>query len=602
MDRKFGRHIGVGATIGTLVLLALGCWREAPTRESHRVPIRARESKASPEPPHEAETATLTPASSRESELAAGAARTYRLALEADEYLHLCVDQIGVDVAVTVAGPPEGRRLLRVDSPNGKGGVEHVFLVAESAGEHRVEIRASDADPGNRYRARIEALRPATIEDRQRAAAAGAFSVAQILEKEDRSAVDRAAERYRQAARLWRELGDEPRQATALYNLGKLCARSTAHLHEAIEVFSQAVSLYRRLGDERREAHALHRPRRAPARSMGPRPKVHGPGAGHRRDHPVRPDTGGPDAEFGERHERGAMDLTVKEAGLLLDCNDRRVRYVIRTGRLPARKQKHRWRLRRKDVAAAVLDGLPKPLPRQHDSSYRLLFSHPKMVEDLIRGFFPEPWVDDIDFKTLEKMGEGYVSDRLDARWEDVVWEVRWHGQELHLCLLIEFQSTIDPYMAVLPPVIPIMIYNVVAATGAGEADLAPATGVGGVRAAGAFLLPRRGSGAGGSAQGPGEEPPICPPPGEPGGGADPLGAERDARGADRGARSARRMAGTPSGSAPWVRGLVARGPGAERDFRDRGAGRGGRPWGAQSDVDREHAGMGREAEAARLG
>ncbi|MCP4661247.1 MAG: helix-turn-helix domain-containing protein, partial [bacterium] len=139
----------------------------------------------------------------------------------------------------------------------------------------------------------------------------------------------------------------------------------------------------------------------------------------------------------------------MKEASLLLDCNDRQVRYLIRTGRLPARKRNRRWRLRRKDVAAAVLHDLPKPLPRQHDSSYRLLFSHPKMVEDLIRGFFPEPWVDEIDFKTLEKMGEGYVSDRLDARWEDVVWKVRWRGQELHLCLLIEFQSTIDPYMAV---------------------------------------------------------------------------------------------------------------------------------------------------------
>ncbi len=143
------------------------------------------------------------------------------------------------------------------------------------------------------------------------------------------------------------------------------------------------------------------------------------------------------------------MDLTVKQAGLLLGCDDRQVRYLIRTGRLRASKQNRKWRLRRKDVAAAVLHGLPKPRPRQHDSSYRLLFSHPRMVEDLIHGFFPEPWVDEIDFRTLEKMGEGYVSDRLEARWEDVVWKVSWRGQELHLCLLIEFQSTIDPYMAV---------------------------------------------------------------------------------------------------------------------------------------------------------
>ncbi len=38
----------------------------------------------------------------------------------------------------------------------------------------------------------------------------------------------------------------------------------------------------------------------------------------------------------------------------------------------------------------------------QHDNSYKLLFSHPEMVRDLLVGFVHEPWVALLDFSTLE--------------------------------------------------------------------------------------------------------------------------------------------------------------------------------------------------------
>ncbi len=39
----------------------------------------------------------------------------------------------------------------------------------------------------------------------------------------------------------------------------------------------------------------------------------------------------------------------------------------------------------------------------EHDKTYKLLFSHAEMVEDLLRGFVPEEWVSQLDFATLEK-------------------------------------------------------------------------------------------------------------------------------------------------------------------------------------------------------
>ncbi len=119
-----------------------------------------------------------------------------------------------------------------------------------------------------------------------------------------------------------------------------------------------------------------------------------------------------------------------------------------------------------------------------HDHSYKLLFSHPEMVADLLRGFVCEEWVDDLDFSTLERTGDGYVTDDLRERLDDIVWRVRLGREWLYVYLLIEFQSSVDPFMAVrvlaylgllyqdiirtggltadrlLPPVLPVVLYN----------------------------------------------------------------------------------------------------------------------------------------------
>jgi hypothetical protein len=41
-----------------------------------------------------------------------------------------------------------------------------------------------------------------------------------------------------------------------------------------------------------------------------------------------------------------------------------------------------------------------------YDHAYKLLFSHPQMVADLLRGFVQEAWVQQLDFTTLEPGAE----------------------------------------------------------------------------------------------------------------------------------------------------------------------------------------------------
>ncbi len=106
------------------------------------------------------------------------------------------------------------------------------------------------------------------------------------------------------------------------------------------------------------------------------------------------------------------------------------------------------------------------------------------MVKDLIQGFVHESWVNELDFDTLEPVATKRVSEDWWKRENDVVWRLRWKNKWLYLYLLLEFQSTIDDFMAVrcmvyvgllyqeiikkekltrkhkLPPVLPIVLYN----------------------------------------------------------------------------------------------------------------------------------------------
>jgi predicted transposase/invertase (TIGR01784 family) len=95
-----------------------------------------------------------------------------------------------------------------------------------------------------------------------------------------------------------------------------------------------------------------------------------------------------------------------------------------------------------------------------------------------------QAWVNQLDFSTLEKTNDHYVSEDLRERFDDMVWKVRWQNQELYVYLLIEFQSEPDYFMPVrmmtylgllyqdliksqhlkthakLPPVMPIVLHR----------------------------------------------------------------------------------------------------------------------------------------------
>ena len=106
-----------------------------------------------------------------EDELAGEQAHSYQLTLNAAQYLHVVVEQRGIDVVVSLFGP-DGKKLVEVDSPNGTQGPEPLSWITEAAGTYRLEIRSLEKDAAaGRYEVRLVELRVATAGDRDLAEA-----------------------------------------------------------------------------------------------------------------------------------------------------------------------------------------------------------------------------------------------------------------------------------------------------------------------------------------------------------------------------------------------------------------------------------------------
>jgi predicted transposase/invertase (TIGR01784 family) len=116
-----------------------------------------------------------------------------------------------------------------------------------------------------------------------------------------------------------------------------------------------------------------------------------------------------------------------------------------------------------------------------HDNWYKRLFSDPHIVRDLLTGFVNEKFVETLDFSSIKKLNSSFVSEEFKNRESDVIYEIKSNGQSTYIYLLIEFQSTVDRFMALrmasyvfqfyqevqkttkcttLQPVFPILIYN----------------------------------------------------------------------------------------------------------------------------------------------
>jgi predicted transposase/invertase (TIGR01784 family) len=125
--------------------------------------------------------------------------------------------------------------------------------------------------------------------------------------------------------------------------------------------------------------------------------------------------------------------------------------------------------------------------PHVYKHGYALLFSNPVFVRELLESFVDKDFAATIDFSDFTVENEKhYLSKDMRDYAEDLVIKVKHQGNEAYIYLLIEFQSSVDKFMALrllnyltlfyldyikgqklqgkaidlLPPVFPLVLYN----------------------------------------------------------------------------------------------------------------------------------------------
>ncbi len=181
---------------------------------------------ASPKPQ---DVKKLEPGKRLSGELAGNQTRSYEITVSAGQFLHVVVEQLGIDVVV-VLYDPNGKKVAEIDSPNGTQGPEPLIIVSEASGLYRLEIRSLEqAAPTGRYEARIEALREATEADRKKVSDLDDLKVAdqltdRVLELNQQTKYEEAIALSQRVVAIRERVlgGDHPQVAAALNNLAEM--------------------------------------------------------------------------------------------------------------------------------------------------------------------------------------------------------------------------------------------------------------------------------------------------------------------------------------------------------------------------------------------
>ena len=126
-----------------------------------------------------------------------------------------------------------------------------------------------------------------------------------------------------------------------------------------------------------------------------------------------------------------------------------------------------------------------------HDSGYKRLFSNRTIFQQLLETFVNQEWVHSLDFDNCESLDKSFISEHYKETESDLIYKVQFQdhprqdrdrNREIYIYILIEFQSRVEPFMALrvlnyitnfymdflvnnkgvkkLPAVFPIVLYN----------------------------------------------------------------------------------------------------------------------------------------------
>jgi len=172
------------------------------------------------------------------------------------QYLHVVVDQRGIDVAVALF-TPDGKKISEVDSEHIVEGSETVSTIAEAPGAYLIEVRSPEktAKTG-RYEIKVEELRAATVEDKYQVAGELIFREAGRLQNGTLEAKRKSIEKYHEALEMYRRATDRNGEAQTLSNIGEVYW-SLGEMRKALEKYNEALPTLQAVGNHNVAAETL---------------------------------------------------------------------------------------------------------------------------------------------------------------------------------------------------------------------------------------------------------------------------------------------------------------------------------------------------------
>ena len=241
------------------------------------------------------QTNILEPGRKIERELKGGEAHVYEIALAANQFLRVTVEQKSLYIHLSLRAP-DGAIIEESDGTAAAEGVESISAIAEQSGYYSLEARANGKTVGQ-YTVTMES-RTATERDRLLVSADRAIHQAEKLRRaktvegflqaaskleEAVSFLKQAAETslipttlrtlgavyrlagerekalaaYTESLSLLRQSGDDEKAALLLRDIGQLY-RSIQQLDKTIEFYTEALRIYRSRGDKSKQADMLY--------------------------------------------------------------------------------------------------------------------------------------------------------------------------------------------------------------------------------------------------------------------------------------------------------------------------------------------------------
>lgn len=170
-------------------------------------------------------------------EISGGELHTYEIALDVNQYFRVRLEQRSSNLSLTLLAP-DGSKVAEADGPHLTYGVETILFIADSPGTYKLEVRSTRRSaPMRSYEIRVEELRPAINEDKDRISAYRTVEAAERLFKTGEiESQEKAIQQYESAARLFEKTGESFLQA--------ICIKWAAFTHEILHEAQQAYEIY----------------------------------------------------------------------------------------------------------------------------------------------------------------------------------------------------------------------------------------------------------------------------------------------------------------------------------------------------------------------